>query len=372
MSFIPMVDLSSQWKIIRDEVHSAIDSVASSGNWILGSHVSQFEDSLAAFWGLDYAIGCASGLDAIEIGLRALNITKGDKVITTPLTAYATTLAIARAGGVPVYVDVDDSGLINLELVDAFLKSNPSVRFMVPVHLFGHSIDLEALYQIKEKYNLCIVEDCAQSIGASSNGELVGSVGQVAATSFYPTKNLGALGDAGAILTKNRSLMELCKKIRDYGQTEKYHHDLVGMNSRLDEIHAAILNTALLPKLTAGNDNRKSVASRYLSEIRNPLIATMPTPKNSKSSWHLFPIVISEARDLFQKYMSDQMIGTGIHYPILCSEQQASKSFNYEIASSGLSNATRIASAVVSIPINPYLTDDDVNRVIDACNAWRA
>lgn len=366
-----MVNLTSQWNDIQSDVHKSINSVAESGNWILGSHVENFEKNLALYWQLNFAVGCASGLDAIEIGLRALGLKKGEKVITTPLTAFATTLAIVRAGGVPVYIDVDDSGLINLSLVIKYLNSNPTVRFIVPVHLYGHCIDLDTLQEIKDKYDLLIVEDCAQSISASSNGKFSGSVGQIASTSFYPTKNLGALGDGGAILTNNISLMSYCKMIRDYGQSKKYHHDIFGMNSRLDEIQAAVLDFALLPKLNAWNNARKKIAERYLSEIHNPFIKILVVPKNSKSSWHLFPIIISESRDLFQKYMSDSMIATGIYYPILCNDQKVSKTFSFEIATSGVSNANRIANSVVSLPINPYLTDRDVTRVIDACNSWR-
>lgn len=369
---IPIVNLNSQWKYIEDDVHKAINSVAASGNWVLGTHVKRFESSLANFWGMKFTVGCASGLDAIEIGLRALGIKKGDKVITTPLTAFATTLAIVRAGGVPVYVDVDNSGLLDLSHVTEYLSLNPSVRFMVPVHLFGHSLDLAELQKIKDKYKLLIVEDCAQSIGSSSDGRPAGSVGQIAATSFYPTKNLGALGDGGAVLTDDISLMESCRMIRDYGQTEKYHHDLIGMNSRLDEIHAAILDAALLPRLASWNDARTSIASRYISELNNSSISIVNIPNKSKSSWHLFPIIISERRGDFQKYMADSSIGTGIHYPILCNEQGASENFDYEVAESGLANAKRISNSVVSIPIHPFMSSEDVDEVIKACNNWRA
>ncbi len=372
LSNISMVNLAAQWELIEGDVHTAINSVAASGNWVLGAHVKEFEIELAKFWGLRFAVGCASGLDAIEIGLRSLGLMKGEKVITTSLTAFATTLAIVRAGGVPVYIDVDDSGLLDLSLVNKYLSLNPSVRFMVPVHLFGHSIDLGELQKIKDKYNLLIVEDCAQSIGASSDRRPAGSVGQIAATSFYPTKNLGALGDGGAVLTNEISLMESCRMIRDYGQTEKYHHDLIGMNSRLDEIHAAILSSALLPRLASWNDARASIASRYQSEIHNSLITAVNVPNKSRSSWHLFPIIVSEQRDEFQKYMANSLIGTGIHYPILCNEQGASKFFDYEIAEPGLINAKRISKAVVSIPIHPFMSNKDVNAVIKACNNWRA
>lgn len=367
-----MVNLAAQWRLIESDVHTAINDVAASGNWVLGAHVKSFENRLASFWGLKFAVGCASGLDAIEIGLRALGLKAGDKVITTPLTAFATTLAIVRAGGVPVYIDVDNSGLLDLSLVSEYLNLNPTVRFMVPVHLFGHSLNLIELKKIKDKYNLLIVEDCAQSIGASFDGRLAGSVGQIAATSFYPTKNLGALGDGGAVLTDDISLMETCKMIRDYGQTEKYHHDLIGMNSRLDEIHASILDVALLPRLASWSDARASIASRYLSELNNFLISRVNVPNNSKSSWHLFPIIVSERRSEFQEYMADSSIGTGIHYPILCNEQGASKSFDYEVAESGLANARRISNSVVSIPIHPFMSNEDVDTVINTCNNWRA
>lgn len=371
MKFIGMVDLSTEWQMYRSDIFSAIDSVARSGAWILGNSLKDFEISLANFFNINYSIGCASGLDAIEISLRALNLKSGDKVITTPLTAYATTLAIVKAGGVPVYVDVDNSGLLDLNLVAECLERDAQIRFLVPVHLFGHSLDLNRLLMIKNDYSLNVVEDCAQSIGAKSSGIVSGTVGQLSATSFYPTKNLGALGDGGAILTNDLSLMSTCRMIRDYGQSSKYKHDIVGMNSRLDDIQAAILNQVMLPKLNSSNLKRSKIAEIYKAGITNPYVSVLKQPVNSSSCWHLFPIQVEGSRDEFQKYMNDLSIGTSVHYPILCNQQNASQVFKYEIAKGGLQNAEKIAGSVVSIPINPYMSSGDVERVLNACNKWK-
>jgi dTDP-4-amino-4,6-dideoxygalactose transaminase len=364
-------DFKSQWDEIRDSALSAFDRVGKSGWLILGEEVASFEQNLAHVWGLPYCIGCASGLDAIEISLRCIGAKQGDKVLTTPLSAFATTLAIVRTGCVPVFVDVDESGLIDLEQCAEVFKEQKDIRFFLPVHLYGHSINLQRLLYIRDQFNIEIVEDCAQAVGAKSDGIVVGSVSRVAATSFYPTKNLGAMGDGGAILTKDSDIAFLARSLRDYGQSEKYRHSFMGLNSRLDEVHAAVLKDALLPLLEKHTLKRIKIAENYLQGIKNPNICIQPAPQSSESVWHLFPLLVRENRKAFQEHLSTTGIASGIHYPILIPEQPAMKSFDRSIVLRELRNARRFAAEEVSLPIHPYLSDSDVKRVISACNSWR-
>src|SRR5947209_3969109 len=266
----------------------AIDRVAASGWYILGKEVDNFEHKLAEFWGISHAVGVGNGMDAIEIGLRCLDLQPGQKVLTTPFSAFATTLAIIRAGGVPVFVDVDDNGNIDLEQSGEALARDNSIRFFVPVHLYGNPLDLENLERLKADFNLRVVEDCAQAIGATFGGRAVGTVGQAAATSFYPTKNLGALGDGGAFLTNDATIAEAAIEMRNYGQSAHYVHSRLALNSRLDELHAAILRDAFLPNLPRWTTARRRIAMKYLDEIRNPALS-LPVGSAGDSVWHLFP-----------------------------------------------------------------------------------
>ena len=341
-----------------------------SGWYILGAELRCFEESLAAFWGQRHATGVASGLDAIEIALRALGIQPGDKVLTTPLSAFATTLAMVKLGAVPVFVDTDAHGLIDLALARRRLTEPRDIRFFVPVHLYGHCCDLVELARLREEFSLGIVEDCAQSIGASFRGAVSGSVGQFAATSFYPTKNLGAIGDGGAILTSDATLDASVRVLRDYGQISKYRHAAIGYNSRLDELQAALMHDAFLPRLGGWIARRRAIAGRYLEGIRNPAIRCLDEPAGSESSWHLFPVLVdADRKPAFLEYLKSNSVGAGEHYPVVIPDQRALDGMAHEIKG-GLDNARHIANCEVSLPIHPYLKDDEAGAVIDMCNRW--
>src|SRR5258706_6069619 len=256
---IPANDFERQWADTGPDLTRAFQRVMASGWYILGPEVRCLKESLAAFRRIPHAAGVASGLDAIEIALRVLGVQPGDKVWTTPLSAFATTLAIVKLGAVPVFVDTDAHGLIDLALARERLAKR-DIRFFVPVHLYGHSCDLVELARLRDEFSLGLVEDCAQSIGAAFHGAPLGSVGQFAATSFYPTKNLGALGDGGAVLTNDAALDAAVRTLRDYGQTGKYHHASIGYNSRLDELQAALMHDAFLPRLSAWIERRRAIA----------------------------------------------------------------------------------------------------------------
>lgn len=369
---VSMNSFVRQWADAGDDIAEAVNRVGESGWYILGQEVDFFETQLAQRMERRWGVGCASGLDAIEIGLRALGLRAGDKVLTTPLSAFATSLAIVRAGGVPVFVDVDETGLLDLSLAEAQLSADPSIRFLVPVHLYGHSLDLARLSRIKEKFGLNVVEDGAQAIGAKHCGRYVGSSGDLCALSFYPTKNLGALGDGGAILTDDDSLRDACRALRDYGQTGKYVHTVLGFNSRLDELHAAILSHAFLPRLDQWTETRRRVAQTYLDGIQSEAVQPLPVPVGSESVWHLFPVLLnSGTRADFISHLRERGVEAAVHYPTLICDQTALEGVRYEIYGE-IRQARRIAGTEVSLPIHPYLEDSEVSRVVEAVNTWHA
>ena len=371
MDPILLNDFRAQWSRVRAAVLEAVDRVGASGWLILGSEVDTFERELAQYWGLPFCVGCGSGQDALEMCLRCAGLEPGDKVLTTPLSAFATSLAIIRAGGVPVFVDVDDSGHIDLDLSAQILELQPDLRFMLPVHLYGHAIDLRRLEALRDRFSLHIVEDCAQSVGALSHKVAVGTVGEFAATSFYPTKNLGCMGDGGAVFARSEETAQRVRDLRDYGQTQKYEHRNLGLNSRLDEIQAAILRDAFLPDLRRLTRRRAEIAARYNREIRNPEISPPPAPEGSQSVWHLYPVLVSEARTQFREHLERAGVATGVHYPKLIPDQRALEELEGASALTPLARARDFSTREVSLPIHPLLSDDDVGRVVEACNSWR-
>ncbi len=362
-------DFVAQWRDVRDDCSAALERVGQSGWLVLGKEVQAFEAELAASWHLPHAVGCGNGLDAIEICLRSLGIAQGDKVLTTPLSAFATSLAIVRAGGVPVFVDVDASGLIDLERVARAAAADRAIKYLVPVHLYGHAVDAEQLRDVAAATDMVVVEDCAQAVGASSRGTPVGATGRACATSFYPTKNLGCMGDGGAVLCADAALAAEARSLRDYGQTAKYVHARLGMNSRLDELQAALLRSAFLPRLGRYTQRRRAIASAYRAGLDNARLSVPPIPAGSDSVWHLFPVLVDGEREAFMAHLSRLGIGSGLHYPVLIPDQEALGGVPFERADA-LSRAQTFARAEVSLPIHPYLLDPQVERVISACNAW--
>jgi dTDP-4-amino-4,6-dideoxygalactose transaminase len=363
-------DFGRQWEHTAAGVLAAVASVGESGWYVQGKNLAEFEQSLAGLWQRRYAAGVASGLDALEISLRILGCGPGDLVLTTPLSAFATTLAILKIGAVPIFVDTDRSGHLDLALCREVLRQRENIRFLLPVHLYGNALDLSALRALRTEFDLKVVEDCAQAILATSAGIPAGSVGHFAATSFYPTKNLGALGDGGAILTDDGQFDRLVRVLRDYGQSAKYFHDEIGYNSRLDELHAAVLNRVYLPELQRWTARRREIAARYRAGLRNEQCECLPTPPASGSVHHLFPVLVPEGRkQKFLSYMRSKGILCGEHYPIPIPDQRALEGTQWEIATP-LDHARRIAKGEVSLPIHPYLTDEEVGRVIEAVNEW--
>lgn len=367
---IKLNDFQTIWDQIESKVINSVKVVGESGWYILGQEVQNFEKELVKFYpGNNYCTGCASGLDAIEIALRTLEIKQNEIVLTTPISAFATTLAIIRAGGIPAFVDTDKSGQIDLEIAEKYFKTNPHVKYFVPVHMYGHALDLQKLHYLKKKYNLKVVEDCAQAISAKSGQKSVGSIGNITATSFYPTKNLGCLGDGGAILTKIEKLDIMCKNLRNYGQSSKYCHTVLGLNSRLDELQAKIMLDVFLPKLNKATKHRQDIAKIYLKGIKNKNIKILPKPKDSKSVYHLFPIVCNK-RDSLKEYLKQNNIESAVHYPIIIPDQEAMKNTPYFIFGN-LNISRNIANTELSLPINTTITKDEALTVVSVINKWQ-
>ncbi len=364
-------EFQRQWAELGPAVIDAVRAVGESGWYILGGEVEAFEGELAAHWQRRFAVGVASGLDAIEIGLRCLGCGPGDKVLMAPVSAFATALAALKLGAVPVFVDCDSFGLADLELAEQALAADRSLRYFVPVHLYGHCLDMGRLARLRERYGVRIVEDCAQSIGAAHGGVPCGGAGECAATSFYPTKNLGALGDGGALLSDSENCAAAARCLRDYGQASKYRHTQVGYNSRLDELHAAVLRRVLLPRVPAWTAVRRRRAERYLREITNPLLALPGAPAASDSCWHLFPVLAPAGRKReFLAHLRALGISAGEHYPVALMDQPVMREVRHE-QKGDCPRARDWCAREVSLPIHPYLRDEEAQRVIDACNAWR-
>jgi dTDP-4-amino-4,6-dideoxygalactose transaminase len=363
-------DFQRHWEDIREDAAGAFLKVVQSGWYILGAEVREFEVALASYWGTKHAIGVASGLDAIEISLKILGCGPRDPVLTTPLSAFATTLAILKLGAVPVFVDTDERGLIDLNRCHDLLRRRPDIRFFVPVHLYGHALDVGGLRGLREEFGLSVVEDCAQSIGARFRGEATGTAGQLAATSFYPTKNLGALGDGGAILTDRPEWQFEAAALRDYGQSSKYRHEYVGYNSRLDELQAALLRYAMLPRLDGWIDRRRAVAREYLAGIRHPEVHCPGSPEGSDSCWHLFPVFLASGRKgAFLHHLKASGVTAGEHYPVAIPDQPALARAPFELTDD-CAHARRAAASEVSLPIHPYLTSEAIATVINAVNSF--
>jgi dTDP-3-amino-3,4,6-trideoxy-alpha-D-glucose transaminase len=360
-------DFARQWGDVRSDAMAAVERVGRSGWLVLGEEVEAFEREFAAWWGSSYAVGVASGLDALEIALRCLGVAPGARVLTTPLTAFATTLAVLRAGAEPVWCDVDESGGLDLQRADDALRADPGIRAVLPVHLYGHPLDPAGLERLASEHEVVVVEDCAQAAGAERDERPTGLVGTAAGVSLYPTKNLGAMGDGGVLLTEDESLAEKAKRLRDYGQAARYEHTEAGLNSRLDELQAAILRTAMLPRLDGWLSRRREVASRYDERLTGSGLKPI-APHGGQSAHHLFPVQVtkSDPREVAAR-IADRGVPVGRHYPFLCSDQPAAKGIGS--AADPLAVARRIAQREISLPIHPYLEDEEVEAVMDACLA---
>ncbi|MEA2194375.1 MAG: hypothetical protein QOG42_809 [Solirubrobacteraceae bacterium] len=365
-------DLARQWEDIAADALGAVDRVGRSGSLILGEEVAAFESQLAGWWGVKHAVGVASGLDALEIALRCADIDLGDRVLTTPLTAFATTLAILRVGATPVWCDVDDSGGMDLAAARRALESDGAIRAVLPVHLYGHALSPSGLEALAAEYGVVVVEDCAQSAGARREGRPTAAAGRIAATSLYPTKNLGAMGDGGVVLTGDDAVAERARALRNYGQDRRGHHVEPGLNSRLDELQAAILRAAHLPRLDGWLQRRSAIAERYAQGLEGSALRPI-RPTGGRSANHLFAVEVMHGdRDERARGFAAAGVAVGRHYPVVCPDQPACARAGAGVAVGELPVARRLAAGELSLPIHPYLTDDEVEHVIATCTALSA
>ncbi|MEP4194757.1 MAG: DegT/DnrJ/EryC1/StrS family aminotransferase [Aliishimia sp.] len=359
------------WDECGPDCLDAVSRVGSSGWYILGAEVADFEEKLAKSCNCFATVGCASGLDAIEIALRTNEIQPGDKVLTTPLSAFATVLAVLRTGAIPVFCDVDANGLLDSTAAANAFAHYPDIKAIIPVHLYGQLADMNAFSNLAKTHGVILIEDAAQAIGATRGEIRVGELSHAACLSFYPTKNLGALGDAGAVILSDATQVETAKSLRNYGQTEKYGHDILGLNSRLDEVHAATLKSAFLPRLNGWLARRREIAQLYLEGITNPAVTLMPGPDRRGSGWHLFPVLVAaHHREDFMDHLAAKGVQGGLHYPVLMSDQKALTDLGTPLISGSLRMAQSIAEQEVSLPIHPYLTPEEIEHVVAAVNAW--
>lgn len=368
---IPFLDLKSINAQYRAELIEACTRVIDSGWYIGGNELFQFEENFAAYCGTQYCVGVANGLDALILTLRAWielgRLKAGDEIVVPANTYIASILAISANHLTPVLVEPDTYTCnIDPEKIEAAITSK--TRAILPVHLYGQIADMPAIMGMAEKYNLLVLEDSAQAHGASIAGKKVGSWGHASGFSFYPGKNLGALGDAGAITTNDAELAHMLKALRNYGSHEKYKNLVQGVNSRLDEIQAAMLNVKL-KYLDQEIQHRRNLAKLYLNGIKNPLVQLPLTDINAEAYeqhvWHLF-VVRTQHREALQKYLIDNGIQTLIHYPIPPHKQQAYKEWNE--LSYPLTEA--IHKDVLSLPIGPTLSMQDAEKIIAFINHW--
>ncbi|MCI0457817.1 MAG: DegT/DnrJ/EryC1/StrS family aminotransferase [Gemmataceae bacterium] len=359
---IPFNNLKPAYNLHRNDYEAAMRRVFARGWFILGPELEAFEDEFAAYHGGGHAVGVASGTDALELALRAASIGPGDEVITVSHTAVATVCAVERAGARPVLVDIDPlTYTIDPAAVRAAIT--PRTRAVIPVHLYGHPADLEPLRELTRAAGLCLLEDCAQAHGARYMGRPVGTFGDLAAFSCYPTKNLGAFGDAGAVLTTDALLAERVRRLRNYGQTQRYQHAQRGVNSRLDELQAALLR-ARLPYLDEHNAERARLASRYREQLAGVELPWPALPGRAvEHAWHLF-VVRHPARDALRRRLLAQGVETLIHYPVPIHLQPAYADLGYRAGS--LPATERAAREVLSLPLYVGLGAARVDRVAEA------
>ena len=359
---IPFGDLKRQYLTIKEEVDEALHSVLDSGWYVLGQNVQAFEQKFAAYIGCAYGIGVGSGTEALHLGLIACGIQPGDEVITVPNTCVPTISAISFAGAIPVFADIHpDSYTMDPDLIEAQITKK--TRAILPVHLYGQAADMDPILAIAQKHNLKVIEDCAQAHGTEYKGRKVGSLGDVGCFSFYPSKNLGALGDAGAITTSDPKLSETLIMLRNYGQRERYHHDIKGYNSRLDEMQAAVL-LAKLPHLDAWNDRRREIAS-YYQEHLSPAVMTPSEMPYGKHIYHLFVIRIPNRDDL-QTHLQKRDIGTAIHFPIPIHLQKAYS--DLQLPKGSYPATEKAANQILSLPIYPELSDNEIGYIVQSVN----
>lgn len=362
MDAIPFNNLKPLYAAHKDEVDAAVQRVLDRGYYILGPEGKTFEAAFAAYHGVKHAIGVANGTDAIELALRGAGIGPGDEVITVAHTAIATVYAVERAGATPVMVDIDPA-TYTLDPSAFAAAITPRTRAVIPVHLYGQPAAITSIKAIAEKHNLLLIEDCAQAHGARFADQLVGTLGAAGTFSFYPTKNVGAYGDGGAIITDDDAYAERLRRLRNYGQTSRYHSAEYGINSRLDELQAAILQINLA-HLDAHNQRRREIAAIYNSAL--PAAIKPVVRPDVKHVYHLY-VIRHPQRDALMEMLKAKGVGTLIHYPVPVHLQAHHRQLGH--SEGDLPHTEKAAQEILSLPMYIGLSDDDAQRVAEAVNA---
>lgn len=362
-----MVDVLGQYKRYQDEIDTAILEVVRSGAYINGPRVKEFEADMAEYLGVKHAIGCANGTDSLSVALMAIDLKPGDEVITTPFTFVATTETIAINGGIPVYVDIEPD-TFNIDVTKIEEKITSRTKAIIPVHLFGQPCDMETINSIAKKHNLFVIEDAAQAVGATWNGKKVCGLGDIGSISFYPSKNLGAFGDAGMMTTNSDELAEKLRSIANHGSTKTYLHNRLGVNSRLDSIQAAILKVKL-QYLDEWNAARASAATvydsefaRYADQIQTPFVRS-----EAKSIWHQYSIILKNGRDKVASHLKAEGVPHNIYYPIPLHLQPA---YTFGNGPGSMPISEHASEHILALPMHSELTGDDAryiaSKVIEA------
>jgi len=360
---IQMVDLKRQYSSLKDEIDAAIQDVLDKTSFILGENVSALEDEIAAYHNLPHAIGVGNGTDALLLALKGCGIGPGDEVITTPFTFIATAEVIAQLQAIPVFVDIrPDTFNIDPDKIEA--KITERTRAILPVHLFGHPADMDPIVAIAEKYDLKIIEDCAQAFGAEYRGRKVGTFGDSACFSFFPSKNLACYGDGGMVVTRGDDTASTIRMLRNHGSKIRYYHSILGYNSRLDEIQAAIIRVKL-KKIDEFNELRRKNADRYRVHIGRDDLTLPSEEEDCRHVYHQFTLRSNE-RDSLTTALKEQGIASAIYYPVPLHRQEVFASLTSN--SSGLGESETSASEVLSLPMFPELSEEEIRRISDVIN----
>ena len=364
---VPFSSFKPLERELDSELRAAFERVYERSWYIGGEELANFEGAFARACGTRFCVGCGNGLDALTLALKALGVGAGDEVIVPSNTYIATALAVTYVGATPVFVE-PDIATFNIDPALIEQSITPRTRAIMPVHLYGQPCDMDPIMEIANAHDLFVVEDCAQAHGATYKGKTVGSFGHAAGFSFYPGKNLGALGDAGAVVTNDEKLANKVRALGNYGSDRKYHHIYQGCNTRLDELQAAFL-AAKLPLLEKTNGARRAVATRYLREIENPLVKLPRISDDVTHVWHIFAIRC-ESRAELEEFLTQRGIATGRHYPTPMHQQGAYADLN--IPHDALPIACEISATELSLPMFYGMTDEQVDHVIESVNAFSA
>jgi dTDP-4-amino-4,6-dideoxygalactose transaminase len=367
---VPLLDLQAQHGTIRDEVLEAVTRVIDSQRFILGDEVKQLETEIAKYAGASYAIGCASGSDALILALLALDIRPGDEVLTTPYTFFATAGAISRLGATPVFADVEEETFnLDIRRVAEALAAHPKIRAIIPVHLFGGCADMDSICALAAERGIPVIEDAAQSIGAEYKGRRAGSIGQIGCFSFFPSKNLGAYGDGGMLTTNDAALAERLAALRIHGRTGKYFHRWIGVNSRLDAIQAAVLRVKLR-HLDGWTDGRQKNAERYREGLASsPVIPAAPAAYQTRHVYNQF-VIRADRRDELQAHLKAQGIGSEIYYPLPLHLQPCYEHLGHKRGDFPVSE--RLAGESLALPVYAELEPDQIAAVVAAIRRFYA